>query len=53
MDTSGPFPPENQVTFFDFQKRAVEASPIPPTPSHTPVNVTEYTSTSLNIPKYP
>ena len=41
---------ENQDTFVDF-KKAGEVSPLPS--SCALVNVTEYTSVSLNMPKYP
>ena len=39
-----------KITFFDFQKRAGRASPLP---SCMPVSVAEYVSISLNIPEYP
>ena len=46
---SGSFFPKSGH-FFQFSKRAGEASPLPP--SCAPVSVVEYATISLNMPKY-
>ena len=50
MDTIRAFFPKSRY-FFQFSKTGSEGLPSPP--SCAPVNVTEYASISLNIPKYP
>ena len=49
MDKIRAFFSQNQIIFFDFQKKSVETCPKSP----SCVNVNEYASISLNIPEYP